>query len=264
MTTYHYSLATDFPDGFNQVNLIEEIADDENFSSGVQPLISILVTDDDIEVTMSDVIKPNDILRFISIATSHDPRPSIWKTISTSFPRGLNMSQLTRDITAVFDNTFIGILGYHSRDRVKLVFNSFLDVSQITAVTTLIAAHVPTFEPPRTQHVNLPIRPIQILNTYTLISRFQFVPSGNTLDYVDLLSCTNMATGRYQFKVVRADTKVTIGESDIFANTTPQVCSISAFVGMPTEYSILEIYVRRIDNTSTINIDQISFWHHTP
>ena len=266
MSTHVYSLSADFPDGFNQLNFTEEVADDENFSDNVKPLVSVVVIDDVITVTMSAQLQPIDSSRFTSIASSHDSRPSIWKTISTAFPNGLNMSRLSADLNTALGNIFNGILGYPSRDRVKLVFSSVPNTQQINIITTVIATHIPTVEQPRIQQVNLPIRNVQISNTYTLVSRFQLVPGGSVLDYIDLIAYTSKSSGRYQFKVVRADTKAVIGESDIFSNTTFQVCSIGAFTNVPTDYSILEIYVRRTgnDRVSTITVDQISFWCHVP
>ena len=262
--THHYSLANDFPNGLNQVNLTEEIADDENFSAGVQPMVSLVVTGDDIAVTMSAVLQPNDISRFTAIKTSHDHRPSLWKTISTTFPQGLLLSRLTQDLAAVL-NIYVGAIGYDSRDRLKLVFTVVPNSAQEIIVDNVCAAHIPYMDPPRTTQINLPIRNAPILNTYSLVSRFQFQINNGVLDYVDLISYTNMSSGRYQFKIVRADDKTLIGESEVFSNTTLQVNTIKTFVNVPTDYSVLEIYVRRapLDLLSVVTIDQIALWYHT-
>lgn len=127
--THHYSLTNDFPNGFNKVNLSEEIADDENFSPGVQPMVSLVVTGDDIAVTMSAVLTQNDINRFTSIRIAHDYRPSLWKTISTTFPQGLLLPRLSQDLTAVL-SIYIGALSYDTRDRLKLVFSAVPNSAQ--------------------------------------------------------------------------------------------------------------------------------------
>lgn len=172
-------------------------------------------------------------------------------TISSDFGgdiNNLNMSQLHKaiaddaGITPVFDG--ISMEG----DNVDIIFTTALSGAEQTTLNGLISGHTPVVKPTYSRkHDIIPKKSFTKNTTYDRIVIFEYPGSAYGSAIINIICISHMDSNctSYDIKILDKTNNLVIAENN-FTNTTEAKNILTPVNNIPTDESIIEIYVRKV------------------
>lgn len=194
---------------------------------------------------------------------------TVQKSLATDFGGTWNQGQIHREIktNGTLTSIFLGVNYADGSDNIVFIFNVNPNSTQLSALTAVIAAHVPTF--PREKKIVFSVQPIDRKITFaefTLVARFSYGGSIKVglIDYIEILSRLNTNNENYSVKVVNALNLDTLACRNNINNTDYNFQDLGAITNIPTDPCILEVYVKKTgsDDSNIVQIDEIKVYHN--
>jgi len=194
---------------------------------------------------------------------------TVQKSLATDFGGTWNQSQIHREIKAnnTLSSIFLGVNYAEASDTIVFVFNANPDSTQLSALSAVIAAHVPTF--PREKKVVFTVSPINRIVTFTewtLVARFSYSGSVKigTINYIEILSRLNNNSESYAVKVTNVANLNTLACRTNINNIDYDFQDLGIIDNIPADPSILEVYVKKTgeDESNIISIDEIKVYYN--
>lgn len=191
------------------------------------------------------------------------------KSLATDFGGTWNQGQIHREVKAngTLTSIYLGVNYTDGSDVIVFVFNANPDSTQLTALSSVISAHVPVF--PKDKKIVFTVAPIDRKITfpaYTLVARFSYggTTKSGAIDYIQIMSRLNASTEQYSVKVINVANLSTIAEKTGINNTDYNFQDLGTISNVPADPCILEVYVKKTgtDEANIVQIDEIKVYHN--
>jgi len=188
------------------------------------------------------------------------------KSLSTDFSGVLNSSQLHSQIkgnTLISSANLIGI--NTSNDIVNIVFDTNLSVGDETMLDNIISNYNPDLSKPKKQFFTISGQSVKDkTNSYVLSRTFNYEGSDNIgiINYIEIIAKKDVQVNNYNLRIINSSTGDILAEKIGLTNNNFQVIDLGDVSNIPLEKTILELQVKKSDNSSKeIKIESIIVYY---
>lgn len=168
------------------------------------------------------------------------------RSLSSDFGGSVLLRQLHNEISNSSIVTSLDGINM-TNDTIDIVFDSSLTSSEETTLNSLISAHTPDTNPPRSQFFILTPKKQIKSTTYSLVTNFKFPGSGNIgpIDYIEIIAINDPSIKSFDARIVETSTGNVLCEKTGMTADVYTYYDLGTISNVPVNESILELHVKR-------------------